>query len=266
MIENISGANLLFSKIPNFVVGLAIIGVIVFFQSSLRALNFDRGTIVEKDSRVGRYLSKKQDFRYLHATTVRSDKRLGLNCGKRYRFEHVRTIVTHKIRFDAGAEQPSRGVLRHYYRAFRCGKTNVLSLVYIFRPNGAPAIMVLQPGASLIGPSDLLNDVYESAEAVAAAKHAAKYGARENVSPCADKFVSDTFLSRDPHKRGMNERTRRGEWEEVWMVRVCGEDIPVKFLFQPDGKGGANFKVESPDANRLESRNSKPTPSGPLTH
>ena len=136
-----------------------------------------------------------------------------------------------RLRFEDGPD-PVDGAWMQRMRGQSCGRESTYNFLFAAASDGPPKGVILIPGmsdADFVLQRDVMQAVVPAA-AVAAGCEAESGDGREFK-------VMDT--ARDSAFQGV-----RGEWQEIWDVRVCETDVRLDVTFSPDGKGGTYFNVK----------------------
>lgn len=160
----------------------------------------------------------------------------GATCKEAKPIDRATFTVIRPPVFQGGVAHPVSGEWKDSIAIDRCGKKVVHNVLFVARPNGAPGMGLMMPGATG-ATAELQVTVLQKALPVAMDK-----------AKCKDSkqvVVSDTRHEKELQKGKLDDKGRliAGSWQEVWTFQSCGKPVDVPVVFTADGKGKVDVKV-----------------------
>jgi len=139
--------------------------------------------------------------------------------------------------FIPGLPIPQGGQWREQVQILRCGGPVIHNFLVTATGGSTPFMTALLPGTSKAD-GRLQLDASSAAFAIAGAraKNACNTGARRIIRADFKRWLGSSA------DRPVADRV----WREIWVVRLCSQEVRVQMNFTPDGKGGFTHRADLP--------------------
>lgn len=161
------------------------------------------------------------------------DEQFGVVCNGEIKVKYsADTIFILKpVEFPDGTQHPMDGVWQYRFDFVRCGRSATYNVAIVAQKGGEPRYAPLLPGNTIASPTLQMDAIR-----IVRLKVAAEAKVKKNRQ-CDDFVISNTSLVSIPQQS--KDGGAGGRWEERWVARYCGADIPTPICFTPNAKGTA---------------------------
>ncbi len=186
-------------------------------------------------SRIIQYLNDPAWKQHLVVQALEFDLSVGRDCKEFDGFDEVGVTIIDTVTMGPSDRHPSAGQWVYRYGIDRCGELRHYQVwAGVVPGESSPRSGFLRAGRSLADPVVQTDMLRLLGLPVAYVK------SDVDIGTCKDFVVVDTLVLREPNSDGFNF-----DWQEEWVIRLCGTDVSVvvDFFSDTDTWPGASFKA-----------------------
>lgn len=173
-------------------------------------------------------------FETMRNIGINLDKKLSIrkDCRSEYIVKPMGVMILSPIDFPQNKKHSVHVAWQVRYQLERCGEIKIYNASFSADLNGnIPNSKQDYPGETMANPK-LFYDAHNPSKLAAVYKSGLK-------DSCNNFEIIDTKTSERPHNITVDGQTKTNVWNEIWVYRVCGEEIEVPLAFTPDASGSS---------------------------